>query len=1038
MKTIKNDKKKKPDILIVEDSPTQSLKIKQLLEDAKYKVRLATNGSDALAQVKVKIPDLIISDIMMPIMDGYSMSKALKAEPLYKDLPIILTTSLSESEDILVSLECGADMFISKPYDDNYLLHQVQLILSNQTEIQGTESRDGFEISYLNKKYKIKKDFYRVINLLLNTYETAVGKNRELIDAQNELIRLNNNLEELVNQRTAALLDEIAERKIIEKELRKSEEKYRMLLNTLQEGIWVIDGNENTTFVNEILPAMLGYTSREMIGKSLYYFMDGTWGEIAKKQMERRKQGVYEQVEFELMKKDGTRIQALLEAGPMYDEKGNYIGAIAGVIEITERKRHELQLKNLNTVLKAIRNVNQLIVREADKGELIRKACKILVETGSFRNAFITLFDESNDFLDFAEWGDIPHTEKIIENLKKGNFPLCYKDALENPNKIATRHPIKDCKNCEFMEISLLNGTKSLTSVLTYKDKIYGFMTISIPEDFIEVEEGFKVIEEVVGDISYALYNFDIKDKQKKGEEFIAWQEKYFEYLLENANVWLDAIDTEGKLIFWNKKAEEITGYKRDYIIGNRSKWDLMYPDNGKGKELLEYCKNLIKENQTIKDVETEITTATGEKRMISWSSNLIYDEQGKVKGSMFVGEDVTERKKAEKEIITAKERAEEMNRLKSSFLANMSHELRTPMNGILGFSEILKAEDQLDSIREIALVINKSGKRLMNTLNSILSLSRMEAGELKSDEHVLNVLELANNSVELFKVEAKKKSLELILESKYDAIYLRTDERMVSDIINNLVNNAIKFTHHGSITVRVETEDIDLQKYVVIDIIDTGIGIEEKYFDTIFDEFRQVSEGLSRSFEGTGLGLTICKRYAEMLGGSISLKSRLNEGSTFTLKIPLVYNKDYELQVSRKVEEGLPVTIQQEVESDNKPKILYVEDDDISIVLIEKLLKHRYELDYASNAAQAVKIAKENQYKLILMDINLGKGESGMDATREIRKLDYYKNVPIIAVTAFAMYGDKEEFINGGCYDYLSKPFDNESLINLIEKYIG
>ena len=280
--------------------------------------------------------------------------------------------------------------------------------------------------------------------------------------------------------------------------------------------------------------------------------------------------------------------------------------------------------------------------------------------------------------------------------------------------------------------------------------------------------------------------------------------------------------------------------------------------------------------------------------------------------------------------------------------------------------------------------------------------------------------------------------SHQLILESKYDAIYLRTDERMVSDIINNLVNNAIKFTHHGSITVRVETEDIDLQKYVVIDIIDTGIGIEEKYFDTIFDEFRQVSEGLSRSFEGTGLGLTICKRYAEMLGGSISLKSRLNEGSTFTLKIPLVYNKDYELQVSRKVEEGLPVTIQQEVESDNKPKILYVEDDDISIVLIEKLLKHRYELDYASNAAQAVKIAKENQYKLILMDINLGKGESGMDATREIRKLDYYKNVPIIAVTAFAMYGDKEEFINGGCYDYLSKPFDNESLINLIEKYIG
>ncbi|MCL5991914.1 MAG: response regulator, partial [Bacteroidetes bacterium] len=222
MKKKINDKSVNWEILIVEDSPTQSLKLKRVLEDKGYKVRLATNGSDALVQVKEKIPDLIISDIIMPIMDGYNMSKALKAEPEYKDLPIILITSLSESEDILVSLECGAEMFISKPYDENYLLHQVQLILSNQTEIQGTESPDGFEITYYDKKYKIKKDFYRVLNILLNTHETAVGKNRELIDAQNELIKLNNNLEELVSQRTAALLDEIAERKIIEKELRAS------------------------------------------------------------------------------------------------------------------------------------------------------------------------------------------------------------------------------------------------------------------------------------------------------------------------------------------------------------------------------------------------------------------------------------------------------------------------------------------------------------------------------------------------------------------------------------------------------------------------------------------------------------------------------------------------------------------------------------------------------------------------------------------------------------------------------------------------
>ncbi|MBI5325473.1 MAG: response regulator [Ignavibacteriae bacterium] len=1038
MKTMKNEKKKKYEILIVEDSPTQSLKLKQLLEDTKYKVRLATNGSDALVQVKEKIPDLIISDIMMPIMDGYEMSKALKSEIRYQGLPVILITSLSESEDILVSLECGADMFISKPYDDNYLLHQVQLILSNQTEIHGIENGEGFELTYYNKKYKIKKDFYRIVNLLLNTYETAVGKNRELIDAQNELIRLNNNLEELVSQRTSALLDEIAERKIIEKELRKSEEKYRMLLNTLQEGIWVVDNEENTTFVNEILPSMLGYTTREMMGKSLYYFMDDGWKEIAKKQMFNRKQGVFEQIEFEFLKKDGTKIQALLEAGPMYDDKGNYIGAIAGVIDISDRMRHEEQLKNLNTVLKAIRNINQLIVREKDKGELIRKACELLIETGSFSNSIISLIDESMNLVDFTCSGDVPNPGLIVESLKSGNLPLCYQDAIKNPNKITAKHPFTDCRDCDLFNCNKINGIKSLTSTLSFEGKIYGFITISVFEFFIDIEEGFRVIEEVVGDISYSLYTFDINEKRKKAEEFITWQEKYFENLLEYANVWLDAIDNEGKLIFWNKKAEEISGYNRDTLLGNLKKWNLMYPDKNKGAELLEFCKDLIKERKTIKYVETEITTATGEKRIISWSSNLIYDENENISGNMFVGDDITERKKAELELIDAKERAEEMNKLKSSFLANMSHELRTPMNGILGFSEILQLEDKVDVIKDIATVINKSGKRLMNTLNSILNLSRVEAGELKPEKNFVNIIDVVFSTVELFKIEAMKKDIELTMESEFDTLLLRTDERMLADVVNNLVNNAVKFTPEGRVSIKVLKEKSDRNEYVIINVTDTGIGINENDYNTIFDEFRQVSEGLSRSFEGTGLGLTICRKYIQLLGGTISVKSKPNEGSTFTVRLPHEFEKPSEINPAVHIEEKSLLKIQKEIIHTSKPRILYVEDDDISVILLVKLLKGKYEIDIATKANEAIEKTRIVQYNLILMDINLGKGESGIDVTREIRKLENYKNIPIIAITAFAMHGDKEEFISGGCDDYLSKPYNPNDLINMIEKYIN
>lgn len=1039
MKKKSNEKSKKQDILIVEDSPTQSLKLKQLLVDKGYSIRLATNGSEALLQVKKQLPDLILSDIMMPVMDGYEMAGTLKSNPEYEKIPIILLTMLVESEDILKSLECGADMYISKPYDNNYLLRHVELLLSNQPEIHASEMKSGeFEITYYHKKYKVKAEFFKVINLLFSTYETAVSKNKELTDAQNELIKLNNNLEELVNQRTAALLDEIAERKIVERELRKSEEKYRTLLDTLQEGIWVIDSNDITTFVNDIMPAMLGYTKKEMFGKSIFDFIDVRKTEYVKNQIDRHKEGIYEQIEYEFVKKDGTRIQTILETGPIFDDKGNYNGTIAGVIDISERKKHEEQLNNLNIVLKAIRNVNQLIVREKDKSALIRQACNLLVETGSFRHAFISLFDESMKLIDFTYSGDVPNHNKIRESLQKGDYPLCYKDALANPDKISTKHPIRDCKGCDFFENKSLNDTKSLTSILFFEGKTYGFITISVFEYFIEIEEGFRILEEVIGDISYALHHFDIEEKRRKAEEYIRWQEKYFENLLENANVWLDAIDSDGKLVFWNKKAEEISGFKKELLLGNSRKWKLMYPEGNKADELLEFCRNIIKNGEIIKDIETEINTADGEKRIIAWSSNLIKEEDGQVSGSMFVGEDLTERKKAETDLIAAKERAEEMNRLKTSFLANMSHELRTPMNGILGFSEILQLEDQLEIVREIASVINKSGKRLMNTLNSILNLSRVEAGELKPQKEIVNLIDVAFNTVELFRIEAEKKKIDLNMESEFESLLVLTDERMINDSLNNLVNNAIKFTNEGSVTVKVSKEITDKQEWVIIDIIDTGIGIDEKDFNTIFDEFRQVSEGLSRSFEGTGLGLTICKRYIHFLGGTIDVKSKLNVGSTFTIKLP--YLKDSKSdsansdQLDKKQSQNIPIT---KVLTEKK-KLLYVEDDDVSIKLLEILTKDKYLIDVARKAKEAIEKAKTNLYNMILMDINLGKGESGIDATREIRKLDNYKKIPIIAVTAFAMYGDREEFINCGCDDYISKPYNQNELLEIIDRYLS
>lgn len=246
--------------------------------------------------------------------------------------------------------------------------------------------------------------------------------------------------------------------------------------------------------------------------------------------------------------------------------------------------------------------------------------------------------------------------------------------------------------------------------------------------------------------------------------------------------------------------------------------------------------------------------------------------------------EDITEKKNIIEELKNAKEKAEEMNNLKSSFLANMSHELRTPMMGILGNAEIISISTEDDEIKDMASAIYQSGKRLINTLNLILDLSRIEANKSNIDIEKLEIVSIMDDVVEHFSPAAKQKSLALSFHCLEKKVFANLDERLFREILNNLINNAVKFTNTGSIKVLLGIESGN----IIIKVIDSGIGIPAKSIDFIFDEFRQVSEGYGRNFEGTGLGLTVTKKFVEKLGGKIFVKSVLDEGSEFTIEFPL------------------------------------------------------------------------------------------------------------------------------------------------------
>jgi len=515
----------------------------------------------------------------------------------------------------------------------------------------------------------------------------------------------------------------------------------------------------------------------------------------------------------------------------------------------------------------------------------------------------------------------------------------------------------------------------------------------------------------------------DITEKIKVKEEL-----QKFLLATEQSPVSILITNYDGVIEYVNKGFCQMTNYSKEDVIGKNHRAFYSNPDHKIFNKIL--WDTIL----SGKDFKGEIMDKkkTGE---LYWEFVIVFplvNKDGTTTHFVGIREDITERKRMIEELIGAKERAEEMNKLKSNFLANMSHELRTPLIGILGFSDILTAELENDEQITMAETIYKSGERLKNTLNMILDLSKVEAKQINLLNETQNLLPIVQTCIDLYSGAAREKGLYLKTEITSSYFPVNIDKRLLIDILNNLFSNAIVYTEAGGITVTINTQLIDNKDWVCINIADTGIGINKKDFALIFEEFRQVSEGLSRSFEGTGLGLTLAKKYVELMHGVITLESELGMGSTFTIKFPLV-----DTAVS-KDETRLPISpIRSEMTSlpKNLPSFLYVEDDEISRQVVERMLRGICSLEFANSGLEALERASKKEYACILMDINLGRGIDGTSVTIELRKLPNYAATPIIAVTAFALVKDKDDFIKAGCSDYISKPFTKQELIDIIMK---
>ena len=493
---------------------------------------------------------------------------------------------------------------------------------------------------------------------------------------------------------------------------------------------------------------------------------------------------------------------------------------------------------------------------------------------------------------------------------------------------------------------------------------------------------------------------------ERRARQALAQSEARFRALVQRSSDLVVVLDAQAHLTYVSPAVVGLLGHDPDLLIG-RDALSLVHPDDRP-------------------DVRARLVAATGgaevsptELRLRHADGHFVYAEgvgtalyhDPAIGGLVLNLRDVTERKRAQAVLVQAKRQAEEVAHLKSTFLANMSHEIRTPLTAILGFSEILADEITDPQQQEFIDLISRSGRRLMDTLNSVLDLARLEAGRGDLVCIPMRVGAAAEEATTLMGPAAADRGLTLTAVVEATGALAALDDAAFARVLHNLVGNALKFTESGGVIVRV-SEDAAAGR-VVVRVEDTGIGIDAHFLPRLFGEFEQESAGVERTHEGAGLGLAISHQLVERMEGTIAVESHKGAGTVFTLTFPLL---------------GAEAA-----ETEDRPRVLVVDDNEQARLVAERVLDARYTVATAASGPEALHQARTLRPAAVLLDIHLGDTVSGEDVLQDLRADPSLAGLPVVAVTAYGLPGDRARFLALGFDDYVTKPYTRERLLQSI-----
>jgi len=525
-------------------------------------------------------------------------------------------------------------------------------------------------------------------------------------------------------------------------------------------------------------------------------------------------------------------------------------------------------------------------------------------------------------------------------------------------------------------------------------------------------------------------------DELKRGESELQRSRREFATLFESAPIGYFVLNKEGSILDVNLYGANLLQSDRKFLL--QKPFIVFVPRENHG-QFQDHLQRVFDEAR-LQSFEIPIVDRRGRRLWGRFETRLQITDNGSPRCFMAVI-DVTERKRVEDDLILAREDAVQASRAKSLFLANMSHEIRTPMNAVLAMAELTLETSLDDEQREWLSIIQNSARELTRIIDDVLDFSRIETNKLKIDNAPFDLFDILDATSALFRPRAGEKRLDFRIDVP-DGLHrwYAGDQYRIRQVIYNLVSNALKFTDLGEVVFSVRSQPISEYLHeLTFTVRDTGIGIRQEQRETIFDSFQQGDISYSKQYQGTGLGLSISRRLAKLMSGQLYFTSAEGQGSTFYFTVPLHLEAD-----PARLGEPRPASQSPIAESQSRRassgRVLVAEDNGINVLVLRTVLERAgYAVATAATGREALAHLATEPFDLVLMDISMPDID-GMQATHMIRAGEVENTdpcVPIVAITAHAMQGDREQFLAAGMNDYLAKPFSKQVMLDLVDRLV-